>query len=980
MHLPIIRSSRSLALLACLVAVALRPAGAADVDSDSDGLTDAEEILLGTSPTNPDTDGDGLLDGWEVHGFHEAGFEEPLAIYGADPLRKDIFIEIDWMETASGDASTGASIAYLAAVDIVRTFRRSGKDIAVHIDLGPRIESLVPAAILQPDVDLSAFKIVPDEEKVIPFQEVFPARPPGGAPSTISSLYDLYRAGHHFRPSRRNVFYYVVIAEQEGTDGRGDVAAEGTARSAFSEAFHDDLARRDGLVPTGARLSVVYRKPVSDLAPELESYRYSVRILHELGHAFGLGHGGALPGYRWDNQNYKPNYPSIMNYRFQFCGVGQDGIRPVMDFSRGHLSFRLYETTLIEPVGMGKLPSAHVLQCAGLSTLDVPRFPDNIDWDRDGRLTMTLVVQDINQNGVIDTEPMSDHDDWGKLQRDGFDGIGAHAFRELGRHDLPTPEVTCVIGDFSGDGIDDVFLQYGDRLRFVRGTPEGPLVTSPASYREGKLASWRIGPVSSLLVGDVFGAGRDMVFAHRRREAAVIELAGDAARLRWYEDGPVTGGHEDSPLAWSLGARDRFLLVEGVPGAPPTLAVTNGIATAFLAGNVPDSSEIEVVWSSAAQVFAGAIPERGFHLRVGRVGADGGRSLFLGQGATLQEIRGVPDAPTVADLGSDGRWPSAEVGGGASSGWAISPADELFHVDLDGDGATEIVLRRGKRLGVVAWRDGRATLVWETGWETGGAPDAEWSPGVSDKLIVANLVPGSGTEILVAGTSGWTALGWDPDLRAPRIIATCRGVVEGVPLGLELRTGQALYAGRFLPGDVDQILVQDDDRLALVELRQGEFRLVSRFDGSLGLWGLDRGDRLFPANLDGDPELEILVRRGLILGVLDFWPEPRSLFVATIEPEDLLVLQARPFRRGDVNEDGDVDISDVVAILGMLFLGSFAPPCEDAADIDDDGAVDITDPIALLMYLFNRGVPPPPPGPRTLGIDPTPDDLTCGES
>jgi len=35
------------------------------VDSDKDGLTNTVEILLGTDPNNPDTDGDGLTDGTE---------------------------------------------------------------------------------------------------------------------------------------------------------------------------------------------------------------------------------------------------------------------------------------------------------------------------------------------------------------------------------------------------------------------------------------------------------------------------------------------------------------------------------------------------------------------------------------------------------------------------------------------------------------------------------------------------------------------------------------------------------------------------------------------------------------------------------------------------------------------------------------------------------------------------------------------------
>ncbi|WP_291871394.1 gliding motility-associated C-terminal domain-containing protein, partial [Maribacter sp.] len=36
------------------------------IDSDGDGLSDSEEIALGTDPNNPDTDGDGIQDGQEV--------------------------------------------------------------------------------------------------------------------------------------------------------------------------------------------------------------------------------------------------------------------------------------------------------------------------------------------------------------------------------------------------------------------------------------------------------------------------------------------------------------------------------------------------------------------------------------------------------------------------------------------------------------------------------------------------------------------------------------------------------------------------------------------------------------------------------------------------------------------------------------------------------------------------------------------------
>ncbi|MGM0509940.1 MAG: hypothetical protein ACQESD_02280 [Thermoplasmatota archaeon] len=64
-------------------------------DEDSDGLITAKENLIGTDPMDEDTDKDGLLDGWEVYSFHRDGFEPvPLAEYGADPLHKDIFVEM----------------------------------------------------------------------------------------------------------------------------------------------------------------------------------------------------------------------------------------------------------------------------------------------------------------------------------------------------------------------------------------------------------------------------------------------------------------------------------------------------------------------------------------------------------------------------------------------------------------------------------------------------------------------------------------------------------------------------------------------------------------------------------------------------------------------------------------------------------------------------------------------------------------------
>jgi hypothetical protein len=51
----------------CLTSIALASSvRAIPIDRDCDGLSDEEELALGTDPDNPDTDGDGLLDGLEM--------------------------------------------------------------------------------------------------------------------------------------------------------------------------------------------------------------------------------------------------------------------------------------------------------------------------------------------------------------------------------------------------------------------------------------------------------------------------------------------------------------------------------------------------------------------------------------------------------------------------------------------------------------------------------------------------------------------------------------------------------------------------------------------------------------------------------------------------------------------------------------------------------------------------------------------------
>jgi formylglycine-generating enzyme required for sulfatase activity len=83
-----------------------------------------------------------------------------------------------------------------------------------------------------------------------------------------------------------------------------------------------------------------------------------------------------------------------------------------------------------------------------------------------------------------------------------------------------------------------------------------------------------------------------------------------------------------------------------------------------------------------------------------------------------------------------------------------------------------------------------------------------------------------------------------------------------------------------------------------------------------------------------------------------------------------------PFLRGDVNQDGSLNIADAVRSLNYLFGGGTAPACLSAVDANDSGNVDIADAIALLAHLFAGTGPLAPPF-TSCGADPTPDGLTC---
>lgn len=126
-------------------------------DADLDGLGNQLESALGTCDgmgvfgidngncsqvfNSRDTDHDGLVDGHEIFGIDDPNEPQHLARWGADPLHKDVFVEVDWVADDLDDSPLTAAeiqrvqqqLALAPAADVNNPDGMDG--ISLHVDV-----------------------------------------------------------------------------------------------------------------------------------------------------------------------------------------------------------------------------------------------------------------------------------------------------------------------------------------------------------------------------------------------------------------------------------------------------------------------------------------------------------------------------------------------------------------------------------------------------------------------------------------------------------------------------------------------------------------------------------------------------------------------------------------------------------------------------------------------------------------------------
>ena len=385
--------------------------------------------------------------------------------------------------------------------------------------------------------------------------------------------------------------------------------------------------------------------------------------------------------------------------------------------------------------------------------------------------------------------------------------------------------------------------------------------------------------------------------------------------------------------------------------------------------------ELVTEWSTVDQ---GTLPElQNGWLSPGRSRSTTGESFFLRSSSSLVEIWGPGTGLPPRRLDVDGTIPYRSLNG---EGWRLSPNDCLHSVDLDGDGTDEIFVKGFRRVGLIREFPDGLFLVWFATNRIGMWPIGPDVSGIDALVYVGDFLDGPGEELVLANGTSWLALGWDPVRSRVERIALANGYIPDPTKRHRpwpLHRGQRIVTGSFLPEEPTLLLVHDGAGLLAARLTRDGFQEAARFPGRVGAWSLSEQDRFIPVQADDDPQEELSVKRGALMGILELAPPARASFIGEYEPSSATFRSPRLFLRGDVNQDDDVDLSDALTVLAHLFLGGSPVDCEDAADTDDSGELDLSDAIRLLNYLFNGSQPPPPPGPVEAGTDPTPDELSC---
>lgn len=330
-----------------------------------------------------DLDEDGIPDCAEQPGGTFAGL--PLYEWGARVGVKDVFVEIDYMTSED----PGIQVHRQALDKVKAVFAEQG--IAIHFDVGDlyhQAEGVSPE-----DYDLGGGNNIDFYAQTTFTSSVT-------APSVIDHKIN------NFDIKRRPIFHYMLMANSQNADGSA-------GSSGYAELWGNDLMISMGnwgfSLETETSRNTLFNMQAST-------------IVHELGHNFGLRHGGN------DNLNYKPNHFSVMNYMYQLNGLSTIGDKEGDRYHRTHFSgnANCYPEGAELVHGFSVAPEQFNISYSHGKNISIDeKLVDEslglgnteslaVDFDCNGNSGDSLAGFDLNFDGN-NSSTLNDYDEWGNL-------------------------------------------------------------------------------------------------------------------------------------------------------------------------------------------------------------------------------------------------------------------------------------------------------------------------------------------------------------------------------------------------------------------------------------------------------------------------------------------------------------------------------------------------------------------------------------
>ena len=324
-----------------------------------------------------DRDGDSIPNDWEINGIDinkDGQIDLDIGRLGADPLHKDIFVEVDYMQDRKPIQKAFNNV--ISQFDHAPLCNPDGiSGITLHIE----VDEEVPH---NQYIDMDQLRQIKSLKQ-----------------GTLENRNDTNR--DNIIKAKELLYYYSLFADRQPEEYSGQADGIPKFIEPSTKTFMVTLGSEGWAVDptTGQRVGNIDQQ--------------SGTFMHELGHSLGLPHGGR------DHGQFKPNYLSVMNYAFQASSIL--GTRN-LDYSRCEIN-ELDEMKLDEDKGISKTcPPGMLTIIYGHNLYDSDRCKDKaeviptgipVDWDKNNLTNGTAIPADLNCDGEYSS--LGSIDDWNNL-------------------------------------------------------------------------------------------------------------------------------------------------------------------------------------------------------------------------------------------------------------------------------------------------------------------------------------------------------------------------------------------------------------------------------------------------------------------------------------------------------------------------------------------------------------------------------------